>query len=291
MLTCDDPEHQEIERVHHERGQSHFQLRDRLQRARNLHQGNHSLHGRSLARLTGLNNDNEVFFVDDDGEVVRDMGTVDPDHSNTPNLGTQRQQKKVKAKFTRSWTHNEQLAVVPCGIILGRDTLFGAEAISSVAVCSHGLSYVIALTRFQEFLKRIFYVESLKPDHIIFDNNCGLAHHVKTDPFFADIGLSVDVFHFKSKHSETDTFCQENCNPAAFPELLGEDGNSWFFNSSVAEQINVWFGGYHVICREMLVDKYDFFLDQIILRHNCVTQEKLGKQGHHPGHWPISKAM
>ncbi|KAF8547820.1 hypothetical protein OG21DRAFT_1599609 [Imleria badia] len=227
-LTCDDPEHQEIERVHHERGQSRFQLHDHLQRARNIHQpeGGSSSHGRSPALLTNFNDDDEVFFVDDH----------DP--------GTQQRQKKVKAKFTRSWTHNEQLAVAPCGIILGRDTMFGAEAISSIA-----------------FLKWIFHVESLKPDHIIFDNNCGLAHHVKMDPFFADIGLSVDVFHFKSKHSETDTFCQENCNPAAFPELLGDDGKGWFFNSSVAEQTNAWFGGYHAICREMLGDKYDFFLD------------------------------
>jgi hypothetical protein len=88
----------------------------------------------------------------------------------------------------------------------------------------------------------------LKPNHIIFDNNCGLAQHVKGDPFFENIGLSVDVFHFKSKHKETHMFCQENCNPAAFPELLGIDGKGWFFNSSVAEQTNVWLGGYHAIC-------------------------------------------
>lgn len=98
------------------------------------------------------------------------------------------------------------------------------------------------------------------------------------------MGLSVDVFHFKCKHKETHTFCQENCNPAAFPELLRDDGG-WFFNSSAAEQANAWMGGYHAMCREMLVDKYDFFLDQMILRHNRVTKAKLEAQECHPGNW------
>ena len=288
-LTCGNPEHQEIEHVHRERGQSRFQLRDRLQRARNIHQGSHSSHRRALAQRTTLDNDDHVFFVDDHGQV-RDSDAVDPDIPNTQNSTPQRN-KKVRAKFTRSWTHNKQLAVAPCGIILGRDTMFGAEAISSVAVCCHILMYCgILLTRLQEFLKRVFHVESLKPDHIIFDNNCGLTCHVKTDPFFADIGLSVDVFHFKSKHSENDTFCQENCNSAAFPELLGK-GGGWFFNSSVAEQTNVWFGGYYAICREMHVDKYDFFLNQMILQRNHITWEKLEQKGHQPGNWPVPRSL
>ena len=82
---------------------------------------------------------------------------------------------------------------------------------------------------------------------------------VATDLFFDDIGLSVDVFHFKSKHAVTNEFCQAHCNPAVFPELEGENGKPWYFNSSIAEQTNVWLGGYHAICHEMLVDKYNFF--------------------------------
>ena len=71
---------------------------------------------------------------------------------------------------------------------------------------------------------------------------------VQNDPYFKDIGLTVDVFHFKSKHAETDIFCQTNCNPIAYPELLSDDGEGWYFNSSIAEQTNVWLGGYHAIC-------------------------------------------
>jgi hypothetical protein len=50
-----------------------------------------------------------------------------------------------------------------------------------------------------------------------------LTKMVKDDLFFKDIGLTVDVFHFKSKHSEADVFCQEHCNPAAYPELISQD--------------------------------------------------------------------
>jgi hypothetical protein len=114
-------------------------------------------------------------------------------------------------------------------------------------------------------IRRIFH-EDIKPDHVFFDNNCMFAKMVKDDPFFRDIGLTVDVFHFKSKHSETDVFCQEHCNPAAYPELISQDNKGWYFNSSIAEQTNVWLGGYHAICREMHVDKYTFFLDKMILR-------------------------
>jgi hypothetical protein len=137
----------------------------------------------------------------------------------------------------------------------------------------------------QEMIKRTFR-DNIKPDHIFFDNNCSVAKMVKDDPFFRDIGLTVDVFHFKSKHSETDTFCQANCNPVAFPELAGEDGKGFYFNSSIAEQTNVWIGGFHSICREMHVDKYNFFLDQMFLLKNEATLEKLEKEGHEPSTWP-----
>ena len=109
--------------------------------------------------------------------------------------------------------------------------------------------------------------EDIKPDHIFFDNNCTLASIVQDnkDPFFDDIELTVDVFHFKSKHLETNIFCQQNCNPAAYPELISEDNKGWYFNSSITEQTNVWLRGYHAICQEMLVDKYTFFLYEMIV--------------------------
>ena len=123
------------------------------------------------------------------------------------------------------------------------------------------------------------------PNHIIFNNNCSVAKHIKDDPDFKNVGLAVDVFHFSNKHVETDTFCQSNCNPALFPELLGENGRSWWFNTSIAEQTNVWLGGFHSICREMAVDMFDFFLDEMIMMRNRVTKAKLTSQGLNPQWW------
>ena len=128
----------------------------------------------------------------------------------------------------------------------------------------------------------------MKPAHIFYDNNCHLHRHVlkEADPFFADIGLTVDVFHFNCKHSTTDRYCQKHCNPAVFPELLGENGVGWYFNSSAAEQTNTWLGGYHSICREMLVDKFSFFLDEMIIRRNRHTLKNLADTGQAPHYWP-----
>jgi hypothetical protein len=79
----------------------------------------------------------------------------------------------------------------------------------------------------------------------------------------------VGVFHHKLKHKETDLWCQTRCNPAACSEMMyhnlktGKD--EWYFNTSIAEQTNVWLGGFHSICQEMHGITYDFFLDQMIL--------------------------
>jgi hypothetical protein len=42
--------------------------------------------------------------------------------------------KKLSAQFGRKRTHNEQVIVAPCGVILARETFFGAEAIATCAV-------------------------------------------------------------------------------------------------------------------------------------------------------------
>ena len=67
---------------------------------------------------------------------------------------------------------------------------------------------------------------------------------------------------------------------------MKEDGTGWWFNTSIAEQVNVWLGGYHSILQEMLPVKYDFFLDEMIRQRNVLTVEKLDADGHHPHHAP-----
>lgn len=100
----------------------------------------------------------------------------------------------------------------------------------------------------------------------------------------------MDVFHFKSKHSVNDHFCQEHCNPSAYDELLDDEGN-WVFNTSIAEQNNVWVGGYDSICREMMVDRYNFFLDEMFMRKNRLTLAKLTSDGYAPRHWRMGEIV
>ncbi len=98
---------------------------------------------------------------------------------------------------------------------------------------------------------------------------------------FAHIALPVDVFHFKSKHKESDIECGTHCNPYIWPELRTADGK-WRFNSSAAEQINAWFCKYHAIVREMDTDRYNFFLDEMVKQRNRVTVRRLREKGHKP---------
>ncbi|KAF8833225.1 hypothetical protein BDN67DRAFT_992876 [Paxillus ammoniavirescens] len=132
-------------------------------------------------------------------------------------------------------------------MILSRETFYGAEGVASV----------------------IF----IKPNHIFYDNNCTLSYMVRNDPYFKSIGLSVDVFHFKCKHSTEDEWCQQHCNPASFEDLVGEDGK-WLFNSSIAEQTN------------MTADRYAFFLDEMIIQKNHLCKVKLEAEGCKPHNWP-----
>ena len=119
-----------------------------------------------------------------------------------------------------------------------------------------------------------------KPEHIFYDSNCLARQQAKSNPWFAGIGMCVDVWHFRNKHKATHEYCQKYCNPIQFPELLDESGK-WFFNTSV-EQVNAWLGGYLLICREMLPVKYNFFLDEMIRLWNVEQLKKLNREARNP---------
>jgi hypothetical protein len=113
-LTCDITEHQEVERIHHERGQACFQLKDRLLRAKVAHPNDAIAEDQPLPTLVDAENDEEDFNIQQQ-----------PGSSVT---------KKIRAQFGRRRTHNEQIIVAPCGMILARETFFGAEGVASVIV-------------------------------------------------------------------------------------------------------------------------------------------------------------
>ncbi|KAJ7194926.1 hypothetical protein GGX14DRAFT_677641, partial [Mycena pura] len=270
-----DPTHHKIEELHYERGKAAFTLRNRLQKHRLAHP--HDQAASFEENEDDLGDEGEEWFEGIEGAddaVVRHQdhpgsigvdGTV-PCEAVKSATGN----RKYKALFGKVRTHNEQLLVRPCGVIVSRATFYHTEAVSNVLL----------------HVQKTFSVpRAVKPEHFVYDTNCDARQQVLAHPeewsWFIDVGMSVDVFHFLNKHDVKHTFCQENCNPVMFPELLDADGK-WFFNTSIAEQTNVWLGGYHSICREMLPIKYNFFLDEMVRLRNEITVTKLEADGHRP---------
>ncbi|KZV81992.1 hypothetical protein EXIGLDRAFT_627672, partial [Exidia glandulosa HHB12029] len=186
-----------------------------------------------------------------------------------------RKGSKTAAVFRRTFTHNEQLLVRPCGIIVSRCTMFQSEAISAAKASAD-----FVMSTFPETFP------GSKPTYLFYDNNCQLHKyiaspgHPKVQAYWLVINKPVDVFHFECKHAETDEVCQQHCNPALFPDLMTE--GRWTFNSSAAEQTNAWLVRFKTILREMGQTRYEFFLDEIIRMRNEWTVERLRKKGMSP---------
>ncbi|TFY52205.1 hypothetical protein EVJ58_g10145 [Rhodofomes roseus] len=136
---------------------------------------------------------------------------------------------KVRAQFGRRRTHNEELCVASCGVILGRATFYGSEAVNGVLL----------------FWRGLFPTRQSLPQVLWHDQNCRLWSMLNNSSeenkqFFDGIALPVDVFRFKCKHKQSDIVCGTHCNPYIWLELRTEEGK-WHFNSSSAEQANNWF--------------------------------------------------
>nr|GAT48907.1 predicted protein [Mycena chlorophos] len=189
--------------------------------------------------------------ADADEDIELDEDGVCPDKPESGN-------KKVRARFGHRRTHNEELCVMSCGVIVGRATFDGSEAPNGVVT----------------FWKRLFPTRKSLPQVMWHDNNCRIVKKLRKegDRYFSACTLPVDVFHFKCKHKESDGNCGLFCNPYIYEALRASDGK-WRFNSSATEQTNAWFGGFQAIVQEMAVERYDFFLDEIIRRRNAYTVE------------------
>lgn len=193
----------------------------------------------------------------------------------------------VRACFGRKSTHNEQLCVYSCGITAGRATFFGSEAPNGVRVSYLAVSHKLCSRFSQEFWMKLWPTKASLPAVNWHNNNCNIVKMLCNDPdeyhrnYFENVALPVDVFHFKSKHKESDVDCGANCNPYIWPELRTTNGK-WCFNSSVAEQTNAWFGGFQTIVREMTVKRYNFFLDEMIKCRNRALVKDLQKRGKAP---------
>ena len=75
----------------------------------------------------------ELLEVDEEGNVTAAEGPASENTTPAPTV-TAMPKKRVRARFGRKRTHNEQILVAPCGMILARETFYGAEAIGTCAV-------------------------------------------------------------------------------------------------------------------------------------------------------------
>ncbi|KAJ7210572.1 hypothetical protein B0H12DRAFT_1278150 [Mycena haematopus] len=290
--TCSNSDHRKLETYYYLQGKAMFQLKHRLERIKisqtndSLGAGSHASRTRMVDELTGdLMPDLSDAPVNDDEDGVGEGPGADADEDieidaagicdGKPEKGN----RTVRARFGRKRTHNEQLCVGSCGVILGRATFYGSEAPNGV----------------REFWMKLFPTKASLPHVLWHDNNCRVVAMLKNDDeylrtYFDGCALPVDVFHFKSKHKEGDVECGRNCNPYIWPELRTKDGK-WRFNSSAAEQTNAWFGGFQSMVREMQADRYDFFLDEMILRRNRTLIKDLARRGQIPYSIPRSELL
>lgn len=157
--TCNDPVHQQIEAIHVERGQAMFQLKDKLKRAKVAHPKNGEVVDLPVAHIIEQDNEFDDYLDDDDldetYEIIKDRVIPSEEdvvthtalaraslnaiiNNNTvsqpaPPPATSAK-KKIRAKFGRTRTHNEQIIVAPCGMIIARETFYHAESITAVVV-------------------------------------------------------------------------------------------------------------------------------------------------------------
>jgi hypothetical protein len=132
--TCGDPVHQEIERIHCVRGQARFQLQERLKRARVAHPNDAVAEDVDLATFADDDDDEQAFELDEHDRVLLDLSPGASEAASPLAVSTPSPKKRIAAQFGRKRTHNEQILVAPCGMILARETFYGAEAIATCVV-------------------------------------------------------------------------------------------------------------------------------------------------------------
>ena len=104
---------------------------------------------------------NQIHGVDKD---ISDLGGVSP----VPTVTSTTSKKRVSAQFGRKRTHNKQILVAPCGIIIACETFFGVEEIATCAVSPPCLALVENSNSIKEFVKCTFHINGQQPNHLFF---------------------------------------------------------------------------------------------------------------------------
>jgi hypothetical protein len=128
-MTCASAEHKAVETTHRLRGQSRFQLRMCLQCAQIAHPNDAV--AKEVEDFSAIADDEH----EDEYEIIGDAPLLPSPTSNQPHQINPKP-RKLHAQFGRRRTHNEELFVAPCGMILARETFFSAEGVASVIIRS-----------------------------------------------------------------------------------------------------------------------------------------------------------
>ena len=69
-----------------------------------------------------------------------------PSSPVAPATPTAKNKGRIQAQFTRRRTNNEELCVACCGVILGRATFYGSEALNGIRVSRYCVALSLVLT-------------------------------------------------------------------------------------------------------------------------------------------------
>jgi hypothetical protein len=148
-LVCTDEEHVKAYEIYIQRGQARFQLKNQLERARVAHPNDAISEERSWDEVVDGEEEVDIELgegTDESGEAG--FNTAAAIQTEARERYTER--RKLRAQFGRRRSHNEQIIVAPCGVILARQTFYGAEGVGSVGVrhvSFHLLSLLISIAR------------------------------------------------------------------------------------------------------------------------------------------------
>ncbi|KAJ3320902.1 hypothetical protein HDU76_000196 [Blyttiomyces sp. JEL0837] len=162
------------------------------------------------------------------------------------------EQIQLKYSFTRRYVPAIFSAVLSCGCIQYVEKFFTYESNQEVI-------------RFTQ--KVVKHLESKHPSHrtiLYYDRACKLYRSMTSDvesaSLLANLALLVDFFHFRGHNDE---YCRNHCNPHTAEKQFQQAGLNKF-NTSAAEQANVWFSRISHMLRYIDSELHDFYLFSLI---------------------------
>jgi hypothetical protein len=104
---------------------------------------------RTAVARPGVSNPNNAFEAEVTAEEFEELEL--PIGANDPACPASKDpagNRKIRALFGRRKTHNEQIIVRPCGIIVARATFFGSETVTQTVVSRCVSSYALLNAKF-----------------------------------------------------------------------------------------------------------------------------------------------